>query len=111
MFQVLNGSRRLERISQTGTPRTVSERAAASEPRERPAFAPKALRRGLAVALRAKADVGEFEGRSPRIRLVLIRAEGEEAAITVLHDKFPRVPGRVAEGSRELDSARDILGV
>jgi hypothetical protein len=31
--------------------------------------------------------------------------------MTVLHDKFARVPGRVAKGSRELDSAREILGV
>ena len=43
--------------------------------------------------------------------LILVRAEGEEAAVTVLHDKFARAPSRVAKGSRELDSARDILGV
>jgi len=39
------------------------------------------------------------------------RAEGEEAAITVLHDKFARVPSRLAKGSRELDAAARILRV
>jgi hypothetical protein len=39
------------------------------------------------------------------------RAEGQEAAITVLHDKLARMPGRVAKGSRELDSAGRVLGM
>ena len=53
----------------------------ASEPRDRPAFAPKALRRGLAVAFggggsapsqrRARARVGESEGRSPSDKAML----------------------------------------
>ena len=33
------------------------------------------------------------------------------AAITVLHDKLARMPRRLAKGSRELDSARNILRV
>jgi hypothetical protein len=59
---------------------TLTARAStASEPRDRPAFAPKALRRGLAVASggggsapakrRARTRVGESEGRSPRKRM------------------------------------------
>ena len=43
--------------------------------------------------------------------LVRARAEREKAAITVLHDEFARVPGRVAKASCELDSTGCILGV
>ena len=43
--------------------------------------------------------------------LILRCAEGEEPAVTVLHDEFTRVPWRVAEGSRELDSAGRKLQV
>jgi len=62
---------------ETSSPRVRGqrERAQRSEPRERPAFAPKALRRGLAVAFGgggsepakrlARERVGESEGRSP----------------------------------------------
>src|SRR6188472_1785451 len=56
-------------------PMSIMRASTASEPRDRPAFAPQALRRGLAVALsgggsapatrRARARVGESEGRSP----------------------------------------------
>jgi hypothetical protein len=42
---------------------------------------------------------------------IRVRAEREEPAITVLHDELARLPGRVAERSRELDSAGVILGV
>ena len=45
------------------------------------------------------------DGKDSGTELFRIRAEGEEAAITVLHDEFARVPGRVAKGSRELDAA------
>lgn len=48
---------------------------------------------------------------SRHLRSSLVRAAGEEAAITILHDKFARLPGSVAKGPRELDSPRDILGV
>src|SRR5438874_6324729 len=40
-----------------------------------------------------------------------IRTEGEQAAVTVLHDEFARVPGRVGKASRELDTAGGKLGV
>jgi len=44
-------------------------------------------------------------------RLFRIRTEGEQAAVTVLHDEFARVPGRVGKASRELDTAGGKLGV
>jgi hypothetical protein len=45
------------------------------------------------------------------IQLIRLRAEGEEPAITVLHDKFARVPGRIAKNSCELYPAGGILGI
>jgi len=50
------------------------------------------------------------DGSRPMWR-IRVRAEREEPAITVLHDELARVPGRVAKGSRELDSTGGILGV
>src|SRR5215203_193733 len=40
-----------------------------------------------------------------------LAAESEQTAVTVLHDEFARVPGRVGKRSRELDTAARILRV
>ena len=41
----------------------------------------------------------------------LFRVRTEQAAVTVLDDEFARVPGRVRETPRELDTMGDKLGV
>ena len=76
-------------------------------------LARKGRRQHHALALVQLVTISRERRTFPRVRsrLTLVRAEGEEATIAVLHDKFARVPGRVAKGSRELDSAREILGV
>ena len=71
----------------------------------------QALRRSTFLYVTGKCPPASCSTGTAANTLVRVRAEGEEAAITVLHDKFARAPGRVAKGSCELDSLRDILGV
>jgi hypothetical protein len=57
----------------------IKERAQRSEPRERPAFAPKALRR-------ARERVGKSEGRSPSDKR--IRKESRRCPKTVWNEHY-----------------------
>src|SRR5271167_1394705 len=44
-------------------------------------------------------------------RLIRIRTECEQPAVTVLHDESARLPGSVSKAARELDTTGQKLGV
>ena len=49
--------------------------------------------------------------RSSLTPILQVRAEGQQTAITVLHDKLSRVPRHVAKSSRKFDAFRGVLGI
>jgi hypothetical protein len=73
------------------------------------------VRRDRALRVRHSRHVSETRFLSMagfrETSLFRARSKGEQTAITILDDKFSRVPWCVGKGSRELDSARHVLGM